>query len=430
VTPPSSVHPPAGSAREPLSVLLVSVARPAACLADIAPMAGRIAARRLARVWMVHWSDLERGEQGLRIAVSGAAVPVGKRSQSTPRRRRFDVLLFYPTSDSAADFSPREKSALDALAVGAQFRCSRYAVVRHLLVRAARRGQITNATGNDGNFGIKTELAGILDEFEKATGCCVPRPRTWNVRGSAPDEIGAAASPCARFIFKPANNARGLGIRIDTDFGGGGGCDGGGTWIKQELLADPLLVGSFKADIRAYVVIDTSSRENCAIPREMLVRLAAYPYRRGELYAELTNSSVRQRLGLPQSTTLLDATDVIPPLVRRRIAAQVKNIGEKFLDSYFWYAETQPVCGPRVLLWGLDFFIAGPASDYAATLLEVNAYPSLFVTDKEYGEAIVRVMQSQLSVIAVVCKRADDPTKLTSASSPRRRSSHHPAGGS
>jgi hypothetical protein len=143
----------------------------------------------------------------------------------------------------------------------------------------------------------------------------------------------------------------------------------------------------------------------------------------------LTNSSVRQRLGLPQSTTLLDATDVIPPLVRRRIAAQVKNTGEKFLDSYFWYAETQPACGPRILLWGLDFFIAGPASDYAATLLEVNAYPSLFVTDNEYGEAIVRVMQSQLSVIAVVCKRADDTTKLTSASSPRRRSSHPSAGG-
>ena len=408
VTRRGSVHPPAHSARGPLSVLLVSVARPAARLADVAPVAERIAAKRLAEVCIVHWSDLEWSNQGLHVAACADAVPVGERSESAPRRRRFDVLLFYPTSDSAADFSPRENSALDALAVSAHFRGSRYSVVRHLLARAARRGQITNATGNDGNLGIKSELARLLDEFETATGCCVRRPRTWIVRGGAPAEFAAAARPYSRFIFKPGNNARGLGIRIG-DLGGER-CDDGGTWIKQELLADPLLVGGYKADIRAYVVIDTTSRANCAMPNEMLVRVAALPYRRGKLYAELTNSAVRQRLGLSPSTTLLEATDAIAPLARRRIAAQVKAASQAFLDGYFWYAGTQPACGSRVLLWGLDFFIGGPASDYAASLLEVNAYPSLFVTDKDYGDAMIHVIQSQLNVIAAIAARSSGTT--------------------
>jgi hypothetical protein len=403
----------------PLAVLLVSAARPSAGLVDITPIAERIATRRLADSRMIHWSDLEWGDQGLQVAQSGSAVDAGKRpGEIADRRRRFDVVLFFPTSNSSADWSPRETSALDRLDVPAQVRTSRYAVVRHLLVRAACCGQITNATAADGIFGIKSDLARVLAEIEAASGCCVPHPKTWRVHGPAAKMIGAAAAPPgSRFVFKPENSARGLGIKMDTDFDAESS-DESGTWIMQVLLADPLLVDGYKADIRSYVVIDTSSRTNCSVPDEMLVRLAAYPYQRGVLYAELTNSSVRERLGIPQSTSLLATCGGIPPQARSRIAAQVKAASEQFLDSYFWFAQTQPASGTRVLVWGLDFFIGGSASEHKVTLLEVNAYPSLFVANEDYGDAMVRVVQSQLRAIADA-RRRRDATEPSRASATR-----------
>ncbi len=315
---------------------------------------------------------------GRMLGVDGDAAAVVDPRQATT----VDALLLYPVSVAReARATAHERAGLDRLAsLGLlQGGRTRYGVVRSLLMEAARRGAITNATGSDGLWGMKDALAATLDAYETATGAVVPRPRTWSVPG---DDLPRTVAELARggldLIVKPANGARGGGVTVllarETRRDGWPLPSPTGMWVVQELLPRPLLVGGHKADLRCFALIDTAGRRLSYRPELALVRPAPAPYTRGRLEAELTNTAYRRRIGLPAANCPLSVLDSVSAALRATLARRLDELVGLFLDAYFWRARPGP---RRVMLWGLDVFASVAGDDARLYLLEANVHPSL-----------------------------------------------------
>lgn len=351
-------------------------------------MAARLYSARLrARVLICPWYNVvfggRRATDG--VAVMGRALSVDGETVGVvdlPRAVSVDALLFYPVSvareprATRAEWAGLAHLAMLGLLPGSR---TRYGLARSLLMAAAHRGVVTNATGRDGSWGTKDALAAQLEAYATATGKMVPHPRTWSVRGS---ELSRTMDELARtgldLIVKPANGARGVGISVvlarDARDVGWAGSSSDGAWVVQELLSRPLLVEGHKADLRCFALIDTADRRLSYRPELVLVRPAPAPYARGHIEAELTNTAYRRRSGLPTANCPLALLDAVDGGLRATLARRLDDVVGLFLDAYFWRARPGP---RRVMLWGLDVFASVTGNDVQLYLLEANVYPSL-----------------------------------------------------
>jgi hypothetical protein len=266
---------------------------------------------------------------------------------------------------------------------------------------AGRRGVATNSVGADGKWGRKDGLEFGLRAYARTTGRTVPRPETVAaVEPQVRAVVDAFAARGVVCIVKPANQARGNGIRILTP---------GTTWettsdgdvVVQQLLDDPLLVSGHKADLRCYALVDGTRRDTSRRVGPIFVRLAPEPYRRAVAAAEITNTSYRRRTGLPPAIYPLDAVTPLAPAARRALAARVERLVDEVLDARFAVAAPDDG-GHRVLLWGLDIL---PTAGGDVSLLEVNVHPQLF---RGVRRCDVLVEQMLATTYAAALRRAVD----------------------
>lgn len=316
--------------------------------------------------------------EGRALAVDGMGVSV----VDLPYAERAEAMLFYPVStEREPPASDEERTALDHLASRGFLRGSRtrYGVTRALLMEAARRGVVTNATGVDGLWGMKDGLVTALDGYAAATGSVVPHPCSRAVLGEelarTVTELGHAGLD---LIIKPANGARGAGVSVVLAHEPRRPLlPASGTWVVQELLPQPLLFAGHKADLRCYALIDTAGRSLSYRPELVLVHRAPAPYRRGQIEAEITNTAYSRRLGLPIATCPLTLCDDVPEALRATLTPRLDELVAGFLDAYFWRAKPGP---RRVMLWGLDVFagvVGATGVDVRLYLLEANVQPAL-----------------------------------------------------
>ena len=112
-----------------------------------------------------------------------------------------------------------------------------------------------------------------------------------------PDDHGrllaeAAAHPDRLWLQKPANGARGEGIRILTDPAGAPAGEG---WVVQHYLDDPHLIDGRKYVLRLYVLIRSVEPLRVYLYREGFAKLASHPYTLDDLtdpYIHQTNPDI------------------------------------------------------------------------------------------------------------------------------------------
>jgi Tubulin-tyrosine ligase family len=263
-----------------------------------------------------------------------------------------------------------------------------------MLYAQARRGIPTNAVGPLGRLGLKDHLEYGLRWYGRIGACSVPRPETQPCVGALLSTICAAfgGRDC---IIKPANSSGGRYIQIvpaglHQDLQ----CDPDARFVVQELECDPLLLGGFKSDLRCYLLVNSTDRSRSRRVGPILVRSASLPYTRSLPHAEITNTSLRRRLGLgPAIRPLENALAGFPSLVED-VRLAVGWMCDSILDFTFaWreeYALAEPP-PPQIMLWGIDLFVYGGLETQGLKLLEINVYPQLYRND-ELCDALVDMM--------------------------------------
>lgn len=266
----------------------------------------------------------------------------------------------------------------------------------------------------------------MLRAYTRTTGRRVPRPETYVIDScQAPRIVASVARSGGGWIVKPANGARGEGVQcvVSPDpcrrpprhlararSGGKRELPMAGDVIIQRLGEPPRLVNGSKFDLRCYVMIDTYDVRRSMRLKPVLVRIAARPYRRGCLDAELTNTSHRRRLGLAPDIQPLAAVAGLAPEVRREIADRLDVLVAEFLRAHAWWSANR-VCdrpaGRRLLIWGLDVLPVVKGTATELMLLEVNAHPQL-LRGSAVADASVRHMLRDTYVPKIIEAIADE----------------------
>jgi hypothetical protein len=338
-------------------------------------------------VWVVPWYNLAVGDDDS-VTLSGPAY----RSENlalvetqAPVPRRFDAVICFAIGDTVEidETAPAvEQAALERLSRLGTGR-GRLNLVLNCLRHAASVGQITNVERGELELDNKASLSKILDTTDATPGS--PRLRRPHTVVCAPSELAtviASLDSPSNYLVKPAGGTRGDRIRMASAISPTESFESDRDWIVQELQRNPWTIRGHKADIRVYVIIDTRARERSFVTDARLVRLAAVPYQRGVLEAEITSNSCRKRLKLPPATYPLDQLPDAPRSELREVRWATERAARDFIDAYFWWARNQNAGDNthRVLLWGLDFLLqrSPTTQEISAHFLEANFYPYLF----------------------------------------------------
>jgi Tubulin-tyrosine ligase family len=349
---------------------------------------------RAARVVMCAWHQVDLTTDAATITGPVLRVDGNKQTlESLEGTLPVDAMWFYPVADPTPfviGASEPERAALArVVSLGGRPARSRSGIAAHLLFEAARRGVVTNSPGPLGRWGRKDHLEYALRWYARASGRRLPRPRTLPVSGAqvrgALDHFAQRGAAC---ILKPANQARGEGVRVvpattlaypdvayDEQF------------IVQELVTRPLLIDGFKSDLRVYVLVDSADRSCSRRLSPILVRTASAPHGHAGDLAEITNVSYRRRLGFSAGIAPLDACPGVAEDDARSITAGVDTLTGELLNAIHAWSATHDqarnceVGGRRVMIWGLDIVLTGPFGSRLPLLLEVNVYPQLYRGD-------------------------------------------------
>jgi hypothetical protein len=256
-------------------------------------------------------------------------------------------------------------------------------IVDQAMLEASRRGAVTNALGPDRDWSPKDHQELRLRGYEKAAGKAIPRPRGFLADPSRLAYVfDFFASRGLACIVKPVLGDGGRGIKIVRPGESPSWAEDIGKVIVQELMPDPLLVDGHKADLRCYLLIDADNRQASGRIGPILVRRAAAAYRPGIDAAEITNTAVRQRQGLPADVSLLDQVGSVDDKLRDAIVAQSDLIARELVEAYFWNVprstSARRPAENRVLLFGLDVLVTMPAGRPLLSFLEINPFPALF----------------------------------------------------
>jgi Tubulin-tyrosine ligase family len=247
----------------------------------------------------------------------------------------------------------------------------------------AQRGIPTNGSGLLGRLGRKDQLEYALRWYEAATGRLIARPETHPCTGA--DLTATLALFGDRdCIVKPANSRGGQGIHL---MAGGSvaddGFDPGARFVVQELIRDPLVLGGSKTDLRCYLLVVPRDRARSRRVGPIFARASAAPYERLVPEAEITNTSLRRRLGLAPSIQPLETSLGRDPAFHAALVGAVEDMCASLLDFAVAWRDAHAAAAPgtQVMLWGLDLLVSGPAAAAEVSLLEINVYPQLHRSD-------------------------------------------------
>ena len=303
-------------------------------------------------------------------------------------KKKPDILLFYPTSGSkkpgstkAAQAAIKRFSDMGLEPKGRDLN----SLVARLMLEASRRGVMTNAPGADGRWGRKDQLEFALRSYTRTTGRKIERPETYVMAApQIPVVLRSFAERGLDCITKPANRARGEGLQIVRSNTVWKPPSEKGNFIIQELVKNPFLIDGYKADLRCYILIDTEHQKRSRRLPPIFVRLAATPYVRGGLGAEITNTSYRRRLGLRPKIYPLDQAYGIPREIRNKLLIKVDALTDELISARFWWSRSMVsnwqtlLNSRRMFLWGIDVLPSYIKNDIKIHLLEVNVHPQLF----------------------------------------------------
>jgi len=363
-----------------------------------------------ADVFVCPWEGVHLTRDAIRLVGPVLRFVGGEWGTCTADNVRPDALLAFPTADhTAANRSPGGRAALTRLALGglevSSCNPATADVIAALLEEAGRCGIVTNAVGHDTAWGRKDHLEFILRAHARFTGTPVPRPETYVV---LPHQLPAILADFARrdrtCIIKPANGARGDGLRIvrphTSDTGNAVPTIHDDTTatddclVVQELVEAPLTLGGHKIDFRCYVLIDTADASASHWCAPLFARIAGLPYARGVADAEITNCAYRARAGLAEGMFPLEHLDGLPAATHAALLAGVDAVVSAVIAARFLRARAFAPAGEprRVLLWGLDLIATETHSGLAVRLLEVNVHPHLIIDSPTCDPAVERIL--------------------------------------
>lgn len=424
--------------------------RPLVCVLDMhaEPLANREygprrsalrVARALARsssaeVVVCPWHQARVRDNGVTIAGPVLLVRGGTLVPATIPERVPAVMTFFPRLDrTAPGRNERERTALaDLAAQGVRAsQVSRYSLVARLLNEAAKRGAITNYPGWHGAWWRKDTQEYALRAHERITGRAVARPATVALAGrQLPAALRLLALTGQHAMIKPATGSGGAHIAVVPPGGSFTPPSEDARYVIQPVAGNPLLLAGHKVDVRFYLLIDTESRANSRRLSTAFVRMAAAPYVYGHPPAEVANTSVRLRAGLPPAIWPLDETAVWPPRTRQLISERLDELSDELLDALFGFAARRGARARRdpprrVLFWGLDALLTGPLGDPSVEFLEVNTHPHLYRGVRECDESVDTLFQYALLPAMLTAAR-----KPAQSARPARPPRTGPAGGS
>jgi len=348
---------------------------------------------RAARVVLCPWHQVLLTKDAAKItgpvlAIDGNQYEVESIQGSLP----VNAMWFYPVTDSTpVGETESERIALTRLvSMGSRPTTTRSTLCALLLSEAAGRGVVTNSAGPLGRWGRKDHLEYALRWYERVSGRRIPRPRTFPVSGA---QLEGALDYFARHgsasILKPANKARGEGVRVmpvqavacpDVSYDQ--------QFVVQELVKDPLLIDGFKTDLRVYVLVDSANGSSSRRLTPILVRTASARHAEAGDRAEITNTSYRRRHGLPVLIAPLDNCPGISAHEAQSITASVDVLTNELLNAVRTWGVAHGQShdcewrSRRVMIWGLDIVLTtAPVVSKQPLLLEVNVYPQLYRGD-------------------------------------------------
>jgi glutathione synthase/RimK-type ligase-like ATP-grasp enzyme len=360
-------------------------------------------ARGEADVLVLPWYDLHLSAED--VWIQGGVLRVGADGSArgdVVGPERPDVLVMYPVAgQGVVGESPIEVEALERLRETAvRTGGSRQSVVAGLLRAAGQRGVISNVTGPEGLWWRKDRLEMALRWWSRQTGIAIRRPRTVVVtEANVPIALEAFARHGQSAYVKPATGARAEGLHIVPAGEQVRRIWPKGTYVVQQLVDDPYLSQGRKLDLRAYVLMDTASRARSRLLPTILVRRALASWKLGVEIAEITNTSFKQRLGLPPHIQRLDQDPHIPESEKREIHRSVDRLTEDMLDAVFAWRRGQahsPLATQRVLLWGIDILLQRTENSIESILIEVNIYPQLYRGDAACDQAVDDMLTTQM----------------------------------
>jgi hypothetical protein len=251
------------------------------------------------------------------------------------------------------------------------------------LYALAQRGTPTNGPGRLSRLGRKDQLEYALRWYEESTGQRIARPKTQPCTGA---QLGATLASFAGrdCIVKPANSSGGRGIQVVAAGGTvGDPVAADARFVVQELTAAPLVVDGAKTDLRCYLLVDARDRARSRRVGPILARGSAARYERLLPEAEITNTSLRSRLGLGPSIRPIAAALAADPAYHAALSRDVEQLCGSLLDFVFAWRDSQAAAGhgapaaAQVMLWGIDLLVSGPSAAPQVSLLEINVYPQL-----------------------------------------------------
>ncbi len=286
----------------------------------------------------------------------------------------------------------------------------------------ARDGRLVNHIPGNGALTVKSSLADHIhrtrdqlaalygNESEPAQAMDMIPPTYCLPRDRAALEAAAAAEPGALWLLKPANSARGQGIRLLDDPRGikpPGSPEGG--WIVQRYLADPHLIDHRKYVLRLYVLIRSVAPLRVERYAQGFAKLASHAYTLDDLtdpYIHQTNPDINAtnaRVDDPvvfidlegyRARLAAEGQDA-DGLFRRidRLIAQAVWAARPTMDRATRAAGADPTCCYEFL--GLDCLVD---RDRRPWLLECNLNPSLgvFAGPADGGEEEARIKRAMV----------------------------------
>jgi Tubulin-tyrosine ligase family len=344
---------------------------------------------RRARALVVPWHRIVIARHDVEVLGQALRVEADGRAERVDGPFAVDALWFYPVvAETAPAVNEVESAALEqmrarGIAIG---NLQRNDVIAHLLLEASRRGVVTNAPGPLGRWGRKDQLEYALRWYSRVAGRRIPRPETHPIVGAQLASVLASfAGRGLDCILKPANGARGEGVRFVAANGAAPPVPETEPLIAQELVGRPLLLDGFKTDLRAYLLVDGADRACSGRAGPVLVRVAGARYERLCEASEITNTSYRRRAGMQPGILPLAHVDAIGADRKRAILDEIEALATDLLDAVFRWKELRDWRGnrsaSRLLVWGLDVIVT--EGEHPCRLLEVNVYPQLY-----RGEAV------------------------------------------
>jgi hypothetical protein len=396
-------RPPGGGVTDAISALADLAAHPRALGWSHLRIA-RGLARGHADVFVVPWYEIQFSPHD--VWVHGLALrlhPDGTAHAELVGPERPDSMVMYPAAGQGmVGGTPVEAAAEERLREQELWPASRsrQAVVARVLHAAARRGVMTNASGPEGAWWRKDRLELALRWWTRQTGRVVMRPETAVVSARyVPITLDAFARRDWTAIVKPAAGARAEGVHIIRPGEQAPRVWPHGTYIVQRLVAAPYLADGRKVDLRAYILVDSAHRSRSRLLPLILVRRAPLDWVHGAEVAEITNSSFKERLGLPPQIYPLELCPGVSEPLRAEIVRSVDRLSDELVDALFAWRGGSRHNAPhtrRALIWGIDILLQHGASGVEPTLLEVNVYPQMFRGDPVCDRAVEDLFGNEL----------------------------------